>query len=227
MTRPGSPARAAWMASSARSSGKDGPTSGVSRTRPAATSLEQGGQRLGGIARAVDRAGQHLLAVRELRRVEVEARARGRHADERRAPAGPHARERGGGRRGRADRLERAVGAVGRERGEQRRSARPARSRASRRRRARARGAPAAGRRRRWRTRRAGARPARRTGRRRRRRSRRRRRPAATSRAAPMPVSAAQPSSAASAAGSSCVSLSTPLAGITTRSASAPTAVMR
>ena len=44
MTRPGSPASAAWIASSARSSGKVGPTSGVSSTRPAATSASRAGR---------------------------------------------------------------------------------------------------------------------------------------------------------------------------------------
>ena len=112
MTRPGSPASAAWMASSARSSGNDGPTSGVSRTRPAATSASRAGRGLGGIAGAVDGAREHLLAVRELGRVEVEAGAGGRHADERRAPAGPHARERERRGGGRAHGLQRAVGAV-------------------------------------------------------------------------------------------------------------------
>ena len=202
MTRPGSPARAAWTASSARSSGKDGPTSGVSSSRPPRR-REQRRQRLGGIPRAVHRAGQHLLAVRELRRVEVEARACGRHADERRAAARPNAASAAAAVAGeptassaqsapsgaseatrRGQLTGRAV--MGRADGACERAARRQRVDDDDRRRA-----PRC------------ARPARRTARRRPRRSRRRVARGRPRARAPTPVSAAQPSSAASAAGRS------------------------
>ena len=105
-TRPGAPARLASTASLAASSGKRGPTSEASSSSPLAHEVEQARQGAGGRLRAVDRAGQRLLEVRERERVEVEASAARRHADEHRRPSSPRRRERrlrGGGE---ADRVE-------------------------------------------------------------------------------------------------------------------------
>ena len=228
MTRPGSPARAAWMASLGALERKGWPDQRRQQHAARRDVLEQGGQSLGGIARAVDRAGQHLLAVREL------APGRGRGARPRAACR-------------RAWRARRAGRSPARRRPS--RASRPPRARSRRRPGASAASssvrspgsqscvAPTA----RASARRAGSGS---TATMARRAAQARalhaeladaagadhdddvalRRPRARRRCPSAPRSrAARPR----LRGSSCVSLSTPLAGITTRSARAPTAVMR
>ena len=171
-TRPGSPARLAWKASSARSSGNDGPTRLASSSSPERDEVDQPRQRHRRILGAVDRPRQRLLAVRELERVELELLAAGRQADDDGGAAAARPAERELRRRGRADRVEGVVDALGIEL-LHRLAQVVGRARARRaERRAPARGAPRPGRRRGSRPRRRSARPGRRTGRRRRRRSR-------------------------------------------------------
>ena len=112
-TRPGSPARLARNASSARSSGNDGPTRLAELELAGADEVEQPRQRHRRILGAVDRPGQRLLAVRELERVELELLAAGRQADDDGGAAAARPAERELRRRGRADRIEGIVDSFG------------------------------------------------------------------------------------------------------------------
>ena len=112
-TRPGSPARLAWNASSARSSGNEGPTRLASSSSPARDEVDQLRQRHRRILGAVDRPRQRLLAIGELERIELELLAAGGQADDDRRAAAARPAERELRRRGRADRVEGVVDALG------------------------------------------------------------------------------------------------------------------